>query len=525
MSGDRLEMRQIKDILHLRYVQGLSSREIAKSLDCGKTVVNNCIKKAAKAGLLNWDNVQDLREVDLEEKLYPTKEVTAVDLMGRYDEPNWAQVELEMKNKDVTLALLWQEYSEKTDKKYYKYSRFCDLYRDWKGKLSVVMRHDHRAGEKIFVDYCDGLSITNQETGERTMTQLFVGALGASSFTFVEATSSQKQLDWLSSHVRMFGFFKGVTPITVCDNLRSGVTQACKYEPVINRSYQDLALHYGTCIIPAHPYKPRHKSKVEVAVLVAQRWILAVLRHQTFYSLAEMNAAIRSLNVKLNGRVMRRIKKSRRELYETIDLPALLPLPATPYEFSEWKKCKLGIDYHIEFDDHHYSAPYALFKKELWVRSTDKVVEIFYQGDRVASHLRSSIKWKHTSLPAHMPSTHRAYAEWTPDRVMRWAHSIGPSTRDVTEKIMEGKDHPEQGFKACTGILSLAKSYGPDRLEKACIRALRLHTVNYRSIKAILQHKMETAEHLNEEQAIDQPAPQVTHSPAHENVRGGSYYH
>jgi transposase len=212
-------------------------------------------------------------------------------------------------------------------------------------------------------------------------------------------------------------------------------------------------------------------------------------------------------------------------LYETIDLLALLPLPSAPYEFAEWKMCKLGIDYHVEFDDHHYSAPYTLFKKELWMRSSDKVVEIFYRGDRVASHLRSFIKWKHTTHPDHMPSTHRAYAEWTPDRVIRWAYSIGPSTRDVTEKIMESKDHPEQGFKACTGILSLAKNYGPERLEKACIRALRLHTVNYRSIKAILQHKMESAEHLNEEQAIEQPAPQVPSSSPCENVRGGSYYH
>jgi transposase len=517
-------MRQIKNILHFRYVQGLSSRAIAKSLGCGKTVVNNCIKKAAQASLSDWESVQNLSEVELEQKLYPIR-VTPRDPEGSYDEPDWVQVELEMKNKDVTLSLLWQEYTEKTGQKVYKYSRFCDLYRNWKKKLSVVMRHDHRAGEKAFVDYCDGICITNRETGEQIKTQLFVGTLGASSYTFVEATYSQKQQDWLSSHTRMFEFFKGVTPITVCDNLRSGVTQACKYEPVINRSYQDLADHYGTCIIPAHPYKPRHKAKAEVAVLVAQRWILAVLRHETFYSLAEMSAAIRKLNVRLNERVMRRIKKSRRELYEAIDLPALLPLPVTPYEFSEWIRCKLGMDYHVVIDDHHYSAPYVLFKKELWVRSTEKVVEIFYKGERVASHLRSFIKWKHTSLPEHMPSTHRAYAEWTPERIIRWAYSIGESTRSVTERIMEKKEHPEQGFKACMGILSLAKSYGSDRLEKACTRALRLSTVNYRSIKVILQNKMESSEPLNEEQTLDQPAPQAPNSPTSENIRGGSYYH
>lgn len=389
------------------------------------------------------------------------------------------------------------------------------------------MRQTHRAGEKCFVDYCDGLSIRKPKTLEQIPTELFVGVLGASSYTYAEATLTQSLPDWLASHTRMYAFFGGVSEITVVDNLRSAVSRACKYDPVINPSYQDLATHYGTCIIPAWVRKPRHKASVEVAVLIAQRWILAVLRHQTFYSLRELNEAIGKLLIKLNQRKMQRKGESRTERYERIDQPALHPLPAQAYTFAQWKKEKLGLDYHLSFDGHFYSAPYRLAKQELWLRATEKTIEIFHKGTRVASHVRSPEKEKMSTLPEHMPENHKAYAQWSPERIKRWADKMGPSTQSVVNRIFEEKRHPQVALRLCIELLKIQKDYTEERFELACKRALQQERITVKAIKTILKNKMESAE-VQHEEPISQSAPHASHSssPAStENVRGGKYYH
>lgn len=380
------------------------------------------------------------------------------------------------------------------------------------------MRQVHRAGEKSFVDYCDGFLLVDPITGAVIKTQLFVGCLGASSYTFAEATLTQSLPDWLGSHVRMYEFFGGVTEITVPDNLKSGVTKPCFYEPELNESYRDLAKHYGTAIIPAHVRKPKHKAKVEANVLVAQRWILACLRHQVFYNIEDLNDAISGLLEKLNARKMRHLKKSRHELFTELDQPALRALPAVRYEFAEWKKVKVNIDYHIEFDSHFYSVHYTNVHQHLFVRVTTTVVELFLKGQRIASHRRSSLKGKYTTLTEHMPESHKAMTKWPPSRLIAWGKSLGASVGLLVEKVLGSRRHPEQSYRSAMGIIRLGKKYGNDRLEKASARALELNAYSYKFVAGMLKNNMDKI--LS---TADQPtAPRVKEEG---NTRGPGYYH
>lgn len=405
--------------------------------------------------------------------------------------PEWSTVHRELQSdKNVTLALLCQEYLENNSKGY-QYSQYCEHYRRWSRKLSVVMRQVHVAGEKSFVDYCDGLELVDPTTGEITKTQLFVGCLGASSYTFAEATLTQTLPDWLSSHVRMYEFFGGVTEITVPDNLKSGVNKPCFYEPELNESYRDLGRHYKTAIIPAHVRKPKHKAKVEANVLVAQRWILACLRKHVFHTIEEQNEAIRPLLKKLNDRTMRQLKKSRAELFLELDKPALKPLPTSRYEFAEWKTVKVNIDYHIQFDGHFYAVHYSHVHKSLEARATATVIELFLKGERIASHRRSYLKGKYTTPPEYMPESHRAMAKWPPERMIAWAASLGPSVGLLVEKILSSTKHPEQRYRSAMGVIRLGKKYGNDRLEKASHRGLELGSHSYRFVADMLKNNMD----------------------------------
>lgn len=516
-------MRKIRDILRLHFLGGVrSSRQIGRAVGCGKTAVLDLLRRAPVLGLNTWADVEALDDERLEQRFYPG--LAAVRGPGSSVQPDWSKIHEEMGRRDhqVTLALLWTEYKAESPDGY-QYSRFAELYRQWAKQLSVVMRQHHRPGEKSFVDYCDGIAITDARTGELAPTQLFVGALGASSFTFAEATLSQALPDWLMSHVHMYEYFGGVTAITVPDNLRSGVKTADRYEAEINLSYRDLAEHYGTCIMPARVRKPRDKAKVEAAVLVAQRWILAVLRNRTFYSINELNFAIRELLEKLNSRVMRHVKQSRRDLFERLDRPALKPLPPARYEYSEWKKVRLNIDYHITYDNHFYSAPYVLTGAELWCRGSGATVEIFSKGKRVASHVRSFVKYDYTTDPAHRPASHREHAAWTPSRIIGWGKSMGAQTGALIEQVIAAKPHPEQGYRSALGIIRLADKFGKERLEKAAEKAIAIGSPSYRTVQTMLKRRMESV-----------AVQAVTSSPAgeeqlellaQENVRGGGYYH
>jgi len=422
-----------------------------------------------------------------------------------------------LRRKGVTLSLIWEDYRAAHPNDGYGYSRFCDLYRRWEGRLSPIMRQHHVAGERVFVDYAGAtLEITDPETGEVRPAQVFVGVLGASNYTYVEASWSQSLPDWIGAHVRMFEFFGGVPERTVSDNLKAGVTKACFHEPQINRTYADMAAHYGTAILPARPYKPRDKAKAEVGVLLVERWIIARLRKRRFFSLAELNAAIRELLPDLNGKVTRHLGASRRDLFEQLDGPALQPLPASPYEYADWLERRVGLDYHVEVEKHYYSVPHQLLKKTLWVRITARTVEVFHDGQRVASHVRTSGNRKHTTVAEHMPASHRRYAGMTPSELRRRAEKIGPNTAALVDLILRAKPHPEQGFRACLGIVRLARPHGQDALEAACLRAGEIGGLSYSSVKSILQNNLHR-------RRPNTPAegPAITHP----NIRGANYFH
>src|SRR5262247_1642003 len=354
------------------------------------------------------------------------------------------------------------------------------------------MRQSHRAGEKLFVDYAEqGIPVINSHSGEVHEVAIFIAVLGASNYTYAEATWSQSLPDWIGSHVRTFAALGGVPQVVVPDNLKAAVSWPHRYEPTLNRTYAELAQHDGVAIVPARAARPRDKAKVEVGVQVVERWILARLRHHTFFSLLELNTAIAALLPALNIRPFKKLPGSRQSVFEALDRPALRPLPAQPYEYAEWKLVRVNIDYHVEVEGHYYSVPYALVKQQLEVRLSAQVVEIFHKGKRVASHQRSPLKGRHSTVAVHMPKAHQSYAEWTPQRLILWAAKTGEATAQVVETILASRPHPQQGFRACLGIMRLGKSYGDERLEAACQRALTLGACSYKSLESILKHGLD----------------------------------
>jgi len=463
-------MRKTREIFRLKFTCGLSNRKIAASSGVSRITVADYLFRAKVHGL-DWPAIESLSEGDLEAKLF-AKKAQPSDTKER-GWPDFKRVHQELRhNKHVTLYLLWQEYKQEHPDGYSSVW-FYEHYKAWRSKLDLVMRQDHKAGEKVFVDYCDGLYLVNPETGDPVMTQLFVAVWGASNYTYAEASLTQELPNWIMSHVRAFEFFDCVPTIEVPDNLKSGVNKACRYEPDLNPTYQALADHYGFAVIPARPYHPRDKAKAEVGVQVAQRWILAALRHRRFSSVADMNAAIWELLEKLNTRPLKKLKKSRQELFLELDKPQALPLPAHRYEYATWKKARVNLDYHIEVDAHYYSVPCRLVHESVDVRTTATTVEVLFQGNRVASHARSGAKYKHTTLSEHMPVAHQKYASITPSRMMAWAKKIGPDTALLVSAILANRKHPEQGYRSALGLIRLERHYGADRLENASKRALQ----------------------------------------------------
>lgn len=505
-------MRKIHTVLRLFFAAGLGIRAISRSINASPSTVGDYIRRAQVAGL-GWPLPEGMDERALEAKLFPPPKPTHTPRPL----PDWAKIHRELRRKGVTLALLWHEYkAEHPDG--VQYSWFCDRYRAWAQHLDVVMRQEHRAGEKLFVDYAgQTVPVVNRETGELREAQIFVAVLGASNYTFAEATWTQSLPDWCASHVRALRFFGAAPELLVPDNLRSAVTKPHRYEPDTNPTYQDLAEHYGMAIVPARVRRPRDKSKVEVGVQLVERWILAALRHRTFFSLAELNAAIAELLQRLNDRPFKKLPGSRRTLFETLEQPVLEPLPAEPYVYAEWKKVRVHVDYHVEVDRHYYSVPYTLARKQLLARFTATTVECFHRGERVASHIRSYRRARHTTLPEHMPEKHRRMGQWSPERFVRWAEKIGPATARLITEVLGARKHPEQSYRSCLGILRLAKSYGDTRLEAACQRALTLGTYAVRSIESILKHRLDE-QPLGEPQELPLPLE-------HDNIRGPSYYH
>jgi len=513
MTRERIPMRTIKEVLRLKWSCGLGRRAIAKSCGIAKSTVIEYLRRAKKAGL-SWPLPADMDDSALEHLLFPPVIVSE----SPRPLPVWEDVHRELSRKSVTLTLLWDEYKAQYPDGY-QYSQFCDLYRAYAKKLDISMRQVHHAGEKLFVDYCgQTVPVIDKSTGEVHECQIFVAVLGASNFAYAEATYTQGLPDWIGSHVRALEFIDGVPELFVPDNLLSGITKACRYEPGVNRTYQELAVHYGAAVIPARVRKPKDKAKVEAGVQLVERWILAALRNRTFFSLTELNAAIRQLLDKLNNRPFKKLPGSRMSRFLEIDKPALRPLPAVPFEYAEWRiKKRPGIDYHIEVDDHYYSVPYQLRNEYLDVRLTESVVEAFFRSKRVASHVRSYAKGRYTTVADHMPKAHRDYAEWTPERVIRWAKETGTSTADLINAILARNLHPQQGFRSALGIITLARKFGKDRVETACKRALAIGGLSYKSVKSILETGLDKKP-LPEPRSASQA---ITHN----NIRGREYYH
>lgn len=509
---ERLSMRKIREVLRLRYEVGLSSRQVAASVRIARSSVGEYERRLAASGL-SWPLPEGLSDADLERRLFPPPPTVPVDTRPL---PDWSVIHEELRKPGVTLMLLWEEYHA-AHPQGFAYSWFCEHYRAWAGKLDRVMRQTHRAGEKLFVDYAgQTVDIIDRHTGEVRTAQVFVAVLGASNYTYAEATWTQTLPDWIGAHVRAFEFLGGVSEVVVPDNLRSAVSKACRYEPDLNPSYAELAEHYGVAVLPARVRKPRDKAKAEGGVLLVERWILAALRHRTFFSLPELNTAIATLLERLNARAFRKLPGSRRSAFEQIDQPALRALPATPYVFATWKKVRVHIDYHVEVDGHYYSVPYALVSQQLDARLTAHTLECFHKGQRVASHARSHLKGRHTTVTEHMPRAHREYAQWTPQRLVRWAEKSGPATAGVISQVLS-RPHPQQGFRSCLGILRLAERFGQDRLEAACRRALLLGACRYKSIESILKRGLDR-QPLPEQQTLALPA-------THDHLRGPDYYH
>ncbi len=513
MPTVRSSMRKIKDVLRLKYEAKLSCRQIAASLKLSVGVISKYTKAAEAAGL-SWPLPGGLDDTTLEARLFAP--VTPV---REHAMPDCAYIHQELKRKGVTLRLLWEEYQASCAGQAYQYAQFCVYYRQYRSRLKLSMRQTHKVGEKLFVDYSgDGVPIVDPQTGEIRLTQIFVAVLGASGYTFAEATMSQRLPDWIGSHVRAFDFFDCVPQIVVPDNLKSAVTRPCFYEPELNATYADMAQHYGVAIIPARPYKPRDKAMVELGVLLVQRWITARLRRHTFFSLHELNRLIGELLQGLNNRPFQKNKtETRRTQFDSLDRPAMKPLPAQPYEYAEWKKARVNIDYHIEVDRHYYSVPFQLARSQVDVRLSGSVVEVLHKGQRVAAHARSALAGRFTTRTEHMPKSHQKHLEWTPQRLLNWGERIGPATCSIIRRLLEDKPHPEMGYRSCLGVFSLARRYGEARLEAACARALTIGSPKREAVQSILEAGLDRHAELL-------PAA-ATPLPTHGNVRGSDYYH
>ena len=445
--------------------------------------------RARALGWTSWDAVEGMSEEALEDRLYGRRVApgTARPL------PDPAHIHAERKRPGVTLELLHLEYLD-ANPNGYRYTAFCDHYRRWLVKQRLSMRQVHIAGEKMFPDYSGKRpEVVDGVTGEAKPVELFVAVLGASSLTYAEATRSQQSVDFIQSHIRAFEYWGGVPRAVVPDQLKSGVTEACRYEPRIQRTYEEMARHYGTAVVPARPARPKDKAKVERAVQVAQRWILARLRNETFFTLDALNVRIAELLEELNARKMRLYGASRRELFERIEKAALMPLPTERFSYAEWKKVRVNIDYHVAVEGHFYSAPYELVREEMEARISATTVELYRRGERVTSHLRSSVPGRYTTKHEHMPKAHQKHLEWTPSRIVHWAASIGPKTKELAEAILADRPHPEMGYRSCLGILRLGKRYGPERLEAACARAVAVRARSYRHVDAILKRGLDSA--------------------------------
>lgn len=501
-------MRKIRELLRLKFALGLSDRKIAASLSIARSTAQECLQRAAAAGI-GWPLPEGLDDALLEARLYPVKPISlGIEL------PDFVHLQRELSRPGVTRMLLWQEYKAQHPQGL-QYSAFCEHYREFCAEASPVMRFEHRAGEKCFVDYAGHtVGVIDRHTGEVAQAQIFVAVLGCSNYTYAEASWTQALPDWLGAHVRALECFGGAPQAFVPDNLKSGVDRAHRYEPDLNRAYAEFAEHYAVAILPARVRKPRDKAKVEGAVLIVERWILARLRDRQFFSLTELNAAIRELLIELNERRFQKLDGSRRSRLLELDRPALKALPARPYEYAQWKCAKVHPDYHIELEHAYYSVPYKYIGERVDVRISARMVEIFARGQLIASHQRGLKRGARITLDAHRPAKHRAVIDTTLARLIERATAIGPAVAGVLREQLKAKRHPEEALRSAQGVMRLAQDFSPAKLDAACTRALALKTYSYRSVRALITAPAATESGDSRQLSL-----------VHENLRGPEYFH
>ena len=507
-------MRQLRDILRLRLDAGLSMRQIQASLRISLGAVQKITSRAA-ALKLDWPAIEQLNDQQLAGAIYPESDTQVSDA---FQLPDWVEVHQELKRKSVTKHLLWEEYTQAYPNRSYSYPQYCFLYKQWLSKQRRSMRQPHKAGDKLFVDYAgQTVPIVNGHTGEIRTAQIFDAVLGASNYTYCEATWTQALPDWLGSHARAFDFLGGVPKLIVPDNLKSSTTRACRYDPDLNPSYQQLAAHYGVAIMPARPYKPKDKSKAEVGVQVIERWILARLRHQTFFSLAELNQCIQSLLTEVNNKSFQQYKGTRQQWFESLDKPALSPLPRQAYQYTDIKEVKVNIDYHIQYDQHIYSVPHHLVGEKLELHAKDQLIEIYFRNQRVTSHVRQ-YRPGTTTVAEHMPTQHQKHHQWSAGRLMNWAKDMGDEVLVWVKTQINNKQHEQQAYRVCLGLLNLSRQYPASRLNKACAIANQKQLYRLKQIKSILQS--------NQDQLLTEAKEQLPLLPqSHENIRGPKSFH
>ena len=514
MPGKRVSMRKTREVLRLYFELKLGQRQIARSASVSQSTVHEYVERFRAAGL-SWPLPAEMSELELERRLFPSDSSTVKP--GSRTPPDFAHIHGELqRHKHTTLQLLWEEYRA-AHPDGYAYSRFCHHYQCWRQNRDLVLRQEHRPGEKLFVDWAgETIPIYDPGSGEAQPAQLFVAVLGASNYTYSEAAADQRMNSWIGAHVRCFECLGGCPQLVVPDNTRTGVTKACRYEPDLNPTYQEMAMHYSVGVLPTRPRKPRDKAKAEVGVQIVERWIVAALRHRRFFSLAELNRAIRELLEKLNTRPFKKREGSRQSLFLELDRPALRPLPAERFDLSEWSQATVNIDYHIEFDKSFYSVPYQLVRQTVEVRATPTTIEVFHQGKRVASHIRTPKAYVAVTNHEHRPASHRAHLDWPPSRMVQWAATIGPRTREVVERVLEAFPHPEMGYRSCLGIIRLGQRYTPARVEAAAERALITGAVSYKSMDSILRRSLD-------QQPLTAPT-EARPLPGHDNIRGAAYF-
>lgn len=507
-------MRNTRDILRLHFEAKLSLRQISA---CTKASVGGVQKLLAKvkAADLSWPLPGEMDDSQLAQLIYPKADTRQ---SNRFQVPDWLEVHQELKRKGMTKHLLWEEYTQQYPNRCYSYSQYCDRYLNWRKKQKRSMRQIHKAGEKLFVDYAgQTVPIVCHSTGEMRTAQVFVAVMGASNYTFAEATYSQKLPDWIGSHVRTFEFLGGIPEIVVPDNLKSGVTKACRYDPDVNPCYQQMAAHYGTAIIPARPLKPQDKAKAEVGVQIIERWILARLRHHTFFSLAEVNLCIKALLIEVNNKPFKQLKGTRQQWFDSLDKPMLTPLPKHAYQYTDIKQVKVNVDYHIQYDEHLYSVPHQLVGEKISLHASDHLVELYFQNKRITSHARK-YRVGMTTVPEHMPVKHEKHHKWTPGRLMNWAKDVGDEVLIWVKTLLQIKQHEEQAYRVCLGLLNLTKRYSVKRLNNACRIANNHSLYRLKNIQDILNTNQDKLPPTSPEQPSLLPQD-------HENIRGPKSFH